>query len=194
MTIIIYISLSFLFISCEEISQNKNYKSIYDFNYNQITGNDEPVRISITEKGETVYKIKCDSLITFEENILLFDNVDIGIFSNNLKSTNLFSNKATIIGRVENAGKKTSYNFSKGNMIAEGDVKINSFANNHKLFTNKIMLYNNNRCNILIDSTDSVIFINNNDTMRGFGFESDCDMKNWEILKPTGVIYQNKNQ
>ena len=56
------------------------------------------------------------------------------------------------------------------------------------------MLYNNNRCNILIDSTDSVIFINNNDTMRGFGFESDCDMKNWEILKPTGVIYQNKNQ
>ena len=193
MKIIIYISLSFLFISCEEISQNKNYKSIYDFNSNQITGNNEPVRISITEKEETVYKIKCDSLITFEENILLFDNVDIEIFSNNLKSTNLFSNKATIIGRVENPGKKASYNFSKGDMIAEGDVKINSFTNNHKLFTNKIMLYNNNRCNILIDSTDSVIFINNNDTMRGFGFESDCDMKNWEILKPTGVIYQNKN-
>ena len=193
MKIIIYISLSFLFISCEEINQNKNYKSIYDFNSNQITGNNEPVRISITEKGETVYKIKCDSLITFEENILLFDNVDIEIFSNNIKSTNLFSDKATIIGRIENTGKKTSYNFSKGDMIAEGDVKINSFTNNHKLFTNKIMLYNNNRCNILIDSTDSVIFINNNDTMRGFGFESDCDMKNWEILKPTGVIYQNKN-
>ena len=193
MKIIIYISLSFLFISCEEINQNKNYKSIYDFNSNQITGNNEPVRISITEKGETVYKIKCDSLITFKENILLFDNVDIEIFSNNLKSTNLFSNKATIIGRVENLGKKASYNFSKGDMIAEGDVKIKSFTNNHKLFTNKIMLYNNNRCNILIDSTDSVIFINNNDTMRGFGFESDCDMKNWEILKPTGVIYQNKN-
>ena len=79
MKIIIYISLSFLFISCEEINQNKNYKSIYDFNSNQITGNNEPVRISITEKGETVYKIKCDSLITFEENILLFDNVDIEI-------------------------------------------------------------------------------------------------------------------
>ena len=78
-------------------------------------------------------------------------------------------------------------------MIAEGDVKIKSFTNNHELFTNKIMLYNNNRCNILIDSTDSVIFINNNDTMKGFGFESDCDMKNWKILKPTGVIYQNKN-
>ena len=26
------------------------------------------------EKEKTVYKIKCDSLITFEENILLFDN------------------------------------------------------------------------------------------------------------------------
>ena len=51
MKIIIYISLSFLFISCEEINQNKNYKSIYDFNSNQITGNNEPVRISITEKG-----------------------------------------------------------------------------------------------------------------------------------------------
>ena len=193
MKIIMYISACCLFISCEEVNENKNYKSIYDFNSNQITGKDKPVRISIMEKGETVYKIKCDSLITFEENILLFDNIDIEIFSNNIKSTNLFSDKATIIGRVENAGKKTSYNFSKGDMIAEGNVKINSFANNHKLFTNKIMLYNNNRCNILIDSTDSVIFINNNDTMRGFGFESDCDMKNWEILKPTGVIYQNKN-
>mgnify|MGYP001257044767 FL=1 len=193
MKIIMYISACFLFISCEEISDNKNYESIYDFNSNQITGKDKPVRISIMEKEKTVYKIKCDSLITFEENILLFDNVDIEIFSNNIKSTNLFSDKATIIGRIENAGKKISYNFSKGDMIAEGDVKINSFANNHKLFTNKIMLYNNNRCNILIDSTDSVIFINNNDTMRGFGFESDCDMKNWEILKPTGVIYQNKN-
>ena len=193
MKIIMYISACFLFISCEEVNENKNYKSIYDFNSNQITGKDKPVRISIMEKEKTVYKIKCDSLITFEENILLFDNVDIEIFSNNIKSTNLFSDKATIIGRIENAGKKISYNFSKGDMIAEGDVKINSFANNHKLFTNKIMLYNNNRCNILIDSTDSVIFINNNDTMRGFGFESDCDMKNWEILKPTGVIYQNKN-
>ena len=193
MKIIMYISACFLFISCEEVNENKNYKSIYDFNSNQITGKNKPVRISIMEKEKTVYKIKCDSLITFEENILLFDNVDIEIFSNNIKSTNLFSDKATIIGRIENAGKKISYNFSKGNMIAEGDVKINSFANNHKLFTNKIMLYNNNRCNILIDSTDSVIFINNNDTMRGFGFESDCDMKNWEILKPTGVIYQNKN-
>ena len=194
MKIIMYISACFLFISCEEVNENKNYKSIYDFNSNQITGKDKPVRISIMNKGETVYKIKCDSLITFEENILLFDNVDIEIFSNNIKSTNLFSDKATIIGRIENAGKKVSYNFSKGDMIAEGDVKINSIANNHNLFTNKIMLYNNNRCNILIDSTDSVIFINNNDTMRGFGFESDCDMKNWEILKPTGVIYQNKNQ
>ena len=193
MKIIIYISVCFLFISCEEVNENKNYKSIYDFNSNQITGKDKPVRISIMEKEKTVYKIKCDSLITFEENILLFDNVDIEIFSNNIKSTNLFSDKATIIGRIENAGKKISYNFSKGDMIAEGDVKINSIANNHNLFTNKIMLYNNNRCNILIDSTDSVIFINNNDTMRGLGFESDCDMRNWEILKPTGIIYQNKN-
>ena len=193
MKIMMYISACFLFISCEEVNENKNYKSIYDFNSNQITGKDKPVRISIMEKEKTVYKIKCDSLITFEENILLFDNVDIEIFNNNIKSTNLFSDKATIIGRIENAGKKISYNFSKGDMIAEGDVKINSIANNHNLFTNKIMLYNNNRCNILIDSTDSVIFINNNDTMRGLGFESDCDMRNWEILKPTGIIYQNKN-
>ena len=193
MKIIMYISACFLFISCEEVNENKNYKSIYDFNSNQITGKDKPVRISIMEKEKTVYKIKCDSLITFEENILLFDNVDIEIFSNNIKSTNLFSDKATIIGRIENEGKKISYNFSKGDMLAEGNVRINSFANNHKLFTNKIMLYNNNRCNILIDSTDSVIFVNNNDTMRGFGFESDCNMRNWEILKPAGVIYQNKN-
>ena len=192
MKFIFYTFLLFILYSCEENILNKSSKSIYDYNANEITGRNSPVRISISEKGKIIYKVKCDSLINFKENILLYDNVDIEIFSNNIKSTNLLSDKAEIIGRAENSGRKVSYNFSNADMIAEGNVIINSFERNDKLFTNKIMLYNNNRCNILIDTSESVIFVMETDTMRGFGFESDCEMKNWKILKPAGVIYNNK--
>tara|TARA_B110000438_G_C15559840_1_gene540670 strand:- start:28 stop:597 length:570 start_codon:yes stop_codon:yes gene_type:complete len=189
MRIILYIGASFFLLSCEE--ENKNYKSIYDYNSSQITGKETSVKITISKKQETVYKVECDSLVNFEENILLFDHVDIEIFNNNVKSTNLFSDKAIITGQVENSGKKTNYNFSKSNMIAEGNVVIKSFERDDQLFTNKIMLYNNNRCNILIDTTESVTLVSNKDTIRGFGFESDCELKNWEILKPVGVINKN---
>ena len=189
MKTIFYIYLLLVLFSCEEKNVIESGKSIYDYNSNEITGGNSPVMINISEKDEVVYKVKCDSLISFKENILLYDNVDIEIFSENIKSTNLLSDKAEIKGSAENSGRKTHYNFSNADMIAEGNVTITSYERNDRLLTNKIMLYNNNRCNILIDTAESVTFIMDTDTMRGFGFESDCEMKNWKILKPAGVIY-----
>lgn len=185
----IYLLIVLLFICCDENKIENNLESIYDFNNNQITGKDNPVNISISDKNKIIYNVKCDSLVNVKEKIYLYDNVDIEIFNNNIKSTQLFSDNAVIKGQIEKNGRNTNYNFSKADMIAEGNVVINSIDKDDQLFTNKIMLFNNNRCNILIDTSQMVTYINNNDTMRGYGFESDCEMNNWKILKPMGTIY-----
>ena len=185
----IYLLIVLLFICCDENKIENNLESIYDFNNNQITGKDNPVNISISDKNKIIYNVKCDSLVNVKEKIYLYYNVDIEIFNNNIKSTQLFSDNAVIKGQIEKNGRNTNYNFSKADMIAEGNVVINSIDKDDQLFPNKIMLFNNNRCNILIDTSQMVTYINNNDTMRGYGFESDCEMNNWKILKPMGTIY-----
>ena len=38
--------------------------------------------------------------------------------------TDLFSDKATIIGRFQGVERNQTYNFNKGDMIAEGNVEI----------------------------------------------------------------------
>ena len=186
---LIYLFIVLIFMCCNENKSENNLESIYDFNNNQITGKDNSVNISISDKDKIIYNIKCDSLVNTKEKIYLYDNVDIEIFNNNIKSTQLFSNNAIIKGQIEKNGRNTNYNFSKADMVAEGNVVIKSIERNDQLFTNKIMLFNNNRCNILIDTSQMVTYINHNDTMRGYGFESDCEMNNWKILKPMVTIY-----
>jgi hypothetical protein len=42
---------------------------------------------------------------------------------------------------------------------------------------------------------DKVIFITEQkDTLYGIGFESDVELNNWKILKPTGVFQVEENE
>jgi hypothetical protein len=46
-----------------------------------------------------------------------------------------------------------------------------------------------------IFTEDSVIFITEQqDTLYGVGFESDVELDNWKILKPTGVFHMDKDE
>ncbi|MBC8214739.1 MAG: LPS export ABC transporter periplasmic protein LptC [Candidatus Marinimicrobia bacterium] len=89
-------------------------------------------------------------------------------------------------------GNHTSLMLSDSAMINEG-------ANNFEAFSNVVVisdsgltlrtekLFWDNRYK-LITSKDSVLFTTESkDTLQGIGFESDMDLSNWKILKPTGV-------
>ena len=183
---LLLIIICFLITSCNE-SDKLSLKSIYNFADNQILGS--PIITEISEQDKLSYIIECDSLVNLKENILLFNNVNIQIFNDvNEHITDLFSDKATIIGRSESANNIQTYNFNKGDMIAEGEVEIISIVNNYRLKTNRIKIYNSNKCNILIDDNEKIELIRENDILNGFGFKSDCEMQVWHINKPSGII------
>ena len=183
---ILFFLICFLILSCNESDQLSS-ESIYNFADNQILGN--PIIAEISEGEKLSYIIECDSLINLKENILLFNNVNIQIFNDmNEHITDLFSDKATIIGRSQGVENNQTYNFNKGDMIAEGNVEIISILNDYRLKTDRIKVYNSNKCNILIDEDEQIELIRENDILNGFGFKSDCEMKVWHINKPSGTI------
>ena len=55
----------------------------------------------------------------------------------------------------------------------------------------KIILYNDTK---LVQSNNEILFVRDNDSLRGVGFWSDFDMVNWKIDKPIGSIEKGKNE
>ena len=74
-------------------------------------------------------------------------------------------------------------------MIAIGNVVVLSDSG-VTLFTDTLS-WDNIREKVYTD--DEVIFITEEqDTLYGIGFESDVELDNWKILKPTGVFHDNE--
>ena len=74
-------------------------------------------------------------------------------------------------------------------MSAYGNVMLVSSFNGYKLYTEKIILYNDTK---LVKSNNEVLFVNNRDSLRGVGFWSDFDMTYCKIDKPIGSIEKRK--
>ena len=112
-------------------------------------------------------------------NILLFGGVKIEVYNESQRQTNnIYSNKAMVYSKSDS-------------MSASGDVKVESIINGYELFTDKIFLFNDTK---LVRSKDEVLFINNEDSLRGIGFWSDFDMENWTIEKPIGTVSKEENE
>ncbi len=58
------------------------------------------------------------------------------------------------------------------------------------MYTEKIILYNDTK---LVKSNSEILFVQNEDSLRGIGFWSDFDMVNWKIDKPIGLIQKGDN-
>ena len=165
-----------LFSTCsEDSSYNIKKDSIYDYTSDVILG--DPIRISISEGENEIYKIESDTLLDSLGNILLIGGVDIDVFDyRGKKSNDIYSNRAIVYNRSDS-------------MLAQGNVKIVSALTGYELYTERIILYNNTQ---LVRSKDEVLFINEDDSLRGIGFWSDFNMENWTIEKPIGSIIKGK--
>jgi len=176
MMIFLYISIV-LFFSCSKNESDANKSvSIYDYKTDQILG--KPIRINISDKKDIIYKIESDTLIDSTGNILLFGGVKVQVYNNdNIETNNIFSNRAIVYSKSDS-------------MSAYGNVKVVSKINGYELYTDRIILFNDTK---LVRSKDEVLFINDDDSLKGIGFWSDFDMENWTIEKPIGsIIKENK--
>ncbi len=170
--------LILLLYSCQEnIDLQKNEQSIYDYNTDEISG--DPIRISISEGSADIYKILSDTLLDSLGNILLYGGVGIEVFDQEGNKTNdVFSDKAIVYSQSDS-------------MSAYGNVMAVSALNGYRLYTEKIILYNDTK---LVKSNNEVLFVQDKDSLRGIGFWSDFDMVNWRIDKPIGLIQKGKNE
>lgn len=170
--------LILLLYSCQEnIDFQNNKESIYDYNKDEISG--DPIRINILEGSADIYKILSDTLLDSLGNILLYGGVGIEVFDQEGNKTNdVFSDRAIVYSESDS-------------MSAYGNVMAVSALNGYRLYTKKIILYNDTK---LVKSNHEVLFVQGNDSLRGIGFWSDFDMVNWKIDKPIGSIEKGKNE
>ncbi len=168
----IFLPFFFLILSCtNSTNNNSNYKfeSIPD---NFITN----PTITISKKNIISLKTAADFLIKNEsENTRLKGNVIADFFNDLGEHTSVLNADSAIINETDNS-------FS-----AYGNVQI--LSDSGFVLTTKKIYWDRNYNKVI--SEDSVRFTTEkNDTLYGIGFESDIDLSNWKILKPTGVTYR----
>ena len=171
---ILFFITFFLFLSCYNNKKNLNTKNIQDYPDNFITN----PKITIYKKNKLSLETTSDLLIKNEsEDTKLKNNVTATFYNELGIKTSVLNSDSAFINEIDN-----SFN-------AFGNVKVVSDSG-FVLSTNSI--YWDRNYNKVI-SNDSIRFTTEkNDTLYGLGFESDTDLSNWKILKPSGVTYRIK--
>jgi LPS export ABC transporter protein LptC len=106
-----------------------------------------------------------------EAQIVLDENVDVDFFDENQR---YLSHLKSLTAQVN---ERTNDLLAQGNVVVVSDSGVT-------LFTEELH-WDHQRERIYSDAF--VTFITDNDTLMGVGFESDSDLQNWVIEKPSGV-------
>tara|TARA_B100001250_G_C19794842_1_gene788245 strand:- start:1519 stop:2061 length:543 start_codon:yes stop_codon:yes gene_type:complete len=164
----IYINI-FLLISCSSdlIQESLLIKDMPDQESWDVT-------IILTDKGIMRAKIKSGHLEKYNEKSFIFldSRVSVDFFDHKENHTSVLNSKYAEVNQKSNNMK------AKGDVVAVSDSGITLFsetliwdAKEEKLYTEE---------EIMITTLEK-------DTLYGVGFESNSDLKNWKILKPSGV-------
>ena len=137
--------------------------------------------ITLTNEGAKRAVIRAGHLEKYNEKkyIRLDQNIDADFFNENeIYTTNLKS-------RVAEIEEARDYLIAIGNVIVLSDSGVTLYTDTLSWDNVKEKVFTNNK----------VIFITEQkDTLYGIGFESDIELNNWKILKPTGIFEVNKNE
>ncbi|MDP6339796.1 MAG: LPS export ABC transporter periplasmic protein LptC [Candidatus Marinimicrobia bacterium] len=137
--------------------------------------------ITLTNEGAKRAVIRSGHLEKYNERqyILLDQDVDADFFNEEeVYTTNLKS-------RIAEVEEERDF------LIAIGDVVVVSDSG-VTLFTDTLS-WDNLREKVYTEN--SVVFITESqDTLYGVGFESDVELDNWKILRPTGVFHEDKDE
>ena len=137
--------------------------------------------ITLTNEGVKRAVIRAGHLEKYNEKkyIRLDDNVDADFFNENeVYTTNLKSKVAQI-------EEERDYLIAIGNVVVLSDSGVTLFTDTLSWDNVKEKVFTENK----------VVFITEqNDTLHGIGFESDVELNNWKILKPTGIFKVENNE
>lgn len=130
-------------------------------------------QIVVTKKERLLINVTSEKLEkNTNEDALLTGNVEANFFDDEGNHTSLMQSDSALFN--EGANNFEAYS----NVVVISDSGLTLQTEN---------LFWDNRYKI-ITSKDSVLFTTEDkDTLQGIGFESDMDLSNWKILKPTGV-------
>ena len=171
-SLIKYLSILFLMLNCNN-SLNKDIKNNFEsFPDNFITN---PL-ITISKKNIISLKTSANFLLKNEsEDTRLIGNVIADFYNDLGEHTSILHADSAIINEIDDS------------FHAYGNVKVSSDSG--FVLTTQTIYWDRNYNKVI--SEDSVRFTTEkNDTLYGIGFESDIDLSNWKILKPTGVTYR----
>ena len=137
--------------------------------------------ITLTNEGAKRAVIRAGHLEKYNEKkyIRLDQNIDADFFNENeIYTTNLKS-------RVAEIEEARDYLIAIGNVIVLSDSGVTLYTDTLSWDNVKEKVFTNNK----------VVFITEQkDTLYGIGFESDIELNNWKILKPTGIFEVDKNE
>ena len=162
-----------LFIGCAETGEEVVQRNSSMFNENEI----ENPEIIISRENTRIVKAASKHLMkNGNEDALLTGDVKADFYNDLGEHVSiLYSDSAKINQRTNNL-------WASGNVHVESDSGFTLYANT--------ILWDNQYK--IIESKDSVMFTTTQgDTMYGVGFESDMDLTEWKIYKPTGVIQRD---
>ena len=163
------IILAVLFSSCTK-------KSVENMNSREGLPDQESwgVNIILTDQGIMRAKVESGHLEKYNEKefILLNNNVKVDFFDANENHTSVLTSQEAEVDQKSNDMK------AFGNVVVVSDSGITLYSEtlSWKSMDEKLQT----KEEIMITTLD-------NDTLYGIGFESDSDLKNWQIIEPSGV-------
>ncbi len=132
------------------------------------------VTIYMTNEGNMTAKINSGHLEKYQEKefALLDSGVVIDFYDSNEKHISILRAQ-----RAE-VDEKSNDMIAMGSVIAQSDSGMT-------LYTNTLTW--NSKKEIMFTQDSIMLTTQHQDTLYGVGFESDSDLENWKILKPSGV-------
>lgn len=164
-----------VFIQCSEPGQD-NAKVVEQKRPTQESWDSE---IYLTHLGERNAKIHAGHLAQYEQNnsVILNEDVKADFYKKNKHVSTLFADSAVVF-------QNTNVMRAFKNVVVKSDSGIT-------LYTEQIEYTQKTE---KITSDTLVTLTSETDTLHGIGFESNTDLTQWKILKPTGVTTREFNK
>lgn len=139
------------------------------------------VTITLTDKVVKRALIRSGHLEKYQDRqyIMLDEGVEADFFDKNENHTTYLT---ALVAEVD---EKSNFMVAIGNVVVVSDSGVT-------LFTDTLS-WNNDTEQVFTDDP-VMVTTENSDTLYGVGFESNIELNHWKILKPTGVMHEDKDE
>lgn len=168
-------ALFFIFVGCSKYSDDEEVKSSRQYPDQESWSSE----ITLTKDGQKRALVKAGHLTKYNNMayISMDQNIDVDFFNDKQQHLSHLKSKEA------NVYENTNDLYARGNVVVVSDSGVT-------LYTEELQ-WSHQRERII--SNVFVTFVVNQDTLTGIGFESNPDLKNWIIWKPSGVTERELN-